>query len=174
MILKSLRYSHLTQVSLIQFFCCCLVIGAFRSEVDRRNEQVLGFTDLHILFSHVMEELCISQFQLRPSPPPGNCGAFAGLVTPGGGALANLARPGGRAFAYPGATPGLLTRTWFRLAIQTWRILSGKTCSLLQIGSSVKDWTNLWSFISFISFGQYHCKQLKDGEADLQKRKITH
>ena len=69
MILKSLRYSHLTQVSLIQFFCCCLVIGAFRSEVDLRNEQVLGFTDLRILFSHVMEELCISQFQLRPSPP---------------------------------------------------------------------------------------------------------
>ena len=43
--------------------------------------------------------LCISQFQLRPSPP-GNCGAFACLVSPGGGALANLARPGGRAFAY--------------------------------------------------------------------------
>ena len=88
-----------------------------------------------------MEHLCISQFQLRPSPPPppGNCGAFARLVTPGGGALANLAWPGGRAFAYPGATPGLLTGTWFRLAIQTWRILSGKTCSLLQIGWSVKD-----------------------------------
>ena len=31
-------------------------------------------------------------------PPPGNCGAFACLVSPGGGALANLARPGGRAF----------------------------------------------------------------------------
>ena len=46
--------------------------------------------------------LCISQFQLRPSPP-GNCGAFACLVSPGGGALANLARPGGRAFAYPRA-----------------------------------------------------------------------
>ena len=44
-----------------------------------------------------------SQFQLRPSPPPGNCGAFACLVSPGGGALANLARPGGRAFAYPRA-----------------------------------------------------------------------
>ena len=36
-------------------------------------------------------------------PPPGNCGAFACLVSPGGGALANLARPGGRAFAYPRA-----------------------------------------------------------------------
>ena len=36
-------------------------------------------------------------------PPPGNCGAFACLVSPGGGALVNLARPGGRAFAYPRA-----------------------------------------------------------------------
>ena len=35
-----------------------------------------------------------------PPPPPGSCGAFACLVSPGGGALANLARPGGRAFAY--------------------------------------------------------------------------
>ena len=38
-----------------------------------------------------------------PIPPPGNCGAFACLVSPGGGALANLARPGDRAFAYPRA-----------------------------------------------------------------------
>ena len=30
-----------------------------------------------------------------------------------GWALANLARSGGRAFAYPGATPWLLTRMWF-------------------------------------------------------------
>ena len=38
-----------------------------------------------------------------PIHPPGNCGAFACLVSPGGGALAKLARPGGRAFAYPRA-----------------------------------------------------------------------
>ena len=47
------------------------------------------------------------------NPPPGNCGAFAHPVSSGGGALANLARPGGRAFAYPGATPGVLTHSWF-------------------------------------------------------------
>ena len=35
-------------------------------------------------------------------PPPGNCGAFARIVSPGGWAL-----------AYPRATPGLLTHTWF-------------------------------------------------------------
>ena len=51
-----------------------------------------------------------------PIPPPpggGNCGAFARLVGPGNGALANLARPRGRAFAYRGATAGLLTHMWF-------------------------------------------------------------
>ena len=36
---------------------------------------------------------------LAPTPPPGNWGAFARLVSPGGGALANLVRPVGRALA---------------------------------------------------------------------------
>ena len=49
-----------------------------------------------------------------PSPsPPGYCGAFARLVSPGGGAFANFALPGGRAFANPRAIPELLTRTRF-------------------------------------------------------------
>ena len=38
-------------------------------------------------------------------PPPGYCGAFARLVSPGGGAFANFALPGGRAFANPGPFP---------------------------------------------------------------------
>ena len=38
-----------------------------------------------------------------PPPRPGYCGAFARLVSPGGGAFANFALPGGRAFANPGA-----------------------------------------------------------------------
>ena len=37
--------------------------------------------------------------------PPGNCGAFACHVSPGGGTLTNLARPGGRALGNPGGTP---------------------------------------------------------------------
>ena len=63
--------------------------------------------------------LCISQFHLRPAPPPllGNCGAFARLVSPGGGAFANVALPGGRAFAKPRAIPELLTRTRFPIRI---------------------------------------------------------
>jgi len=41
--------------------------------------------------------------------PAGNRGAFAHVVSPGGGASAILSRPRGWAFAYPGATPGHLT-----------------------------------------------------------------
>ena len=41
----------------------------------------------------------------HPLPPPGNSGAFAYVVSPGGGALAILSRPVGWAFAYPGETP---------------------------------------------------------------------
>ena len=46
-------------------------------------------------------KLCLSQFQLRPSPP----GQLRGICVPcqSRGSLANLARPGGRAFAYPRA-----------------------------------------------------------------------
>ena len=61
---------------------------------------VMYFSRLCCLYSGSL--LCISQFQLRPSHPPGNCGAFARIVS-----------PGGRALAYPRATPGLLTHTWF-------------------------------------------------------------
>ena len=52
-----------------------------------------------------------------PSPPLGYCGAFARLVSPGGGAVANFALPGGRAFANCGAIPELLTRTHFPIRI---------------------------------------------------------
>ena len=48
-----------------------------------------------------------------PHPPRGYCGAFARLVSPGGGAFANCALPGGRAFA----NPELLTRTRFPVRI---------------------------------------------------------
>ena len=36
-----------------------------------------------------------------PPPSPGYCGAFACLVSPGGGTFANFALPEGRAFANP-------------------------------------------------------------------------
>ena len=47
--------------------------------------------------------------------PTGYCGAFARLVSPGGGTFANFVLPGGRAFANPGAIPELLTRTRFAI-----------------------------------------------------------
>ena len=53
----------------------------------------------------------------QPPPPPGYCGAFTRLVSPGGGAFANFALPGGRAFANPRAIPELLTRTRFPIRI---------------------------------------------------------
>ena len=43
---------------------------------------------------------------LRPAPP-GYCGAFARLVSPGDGAFANFSLPGDRPFANPGAFPEL-------------------------------------------------------------------
>ena len=63
--------------------------------------------------------LCISQFQLRPAPPPtpGYCRAFARLVSPRGGAFANFGLPGGRAFANHRANPEFLTRTRFPIRI---------------------------------------------------------
>ena len=50
-------------------------------------------------------------------PPPGNCRAFARLVSPRGVAFANFALPGGRAFANPRAIPELLTLTRFSIRI---------------------------------------------------------
>ena len=52
-----------------------------------------------------IQYLCISQFQLHPAPPRGYCGAFARLVSPGGGAFANFVLPGGWAFANPEPFP---------------------------------------------------------------------
>ena len=44
--------------------------------------------------------------------PPGNRGAFAHIVSPGGGAFAILSQPGDWALAYPGATSGHLTHVF--------------------------------------------------------------
>ena len=49
--------------------------------------------------------------------PPGYCGPFARLVSPGGGAFENFVLTGDRAFTNPGAIPELLTRTRFPIRI---------------------------------------------------------
>ena len=48
----------------------------------------------HVVFMH-------QSIPTAPIPPPGNCGAFARIVS-----------PEGRALAYPRTTLGLLTHTW--------------------------------------------------------------
>ena len=92
---------------------------------------------------------------IPPPPPPGHLLKFS----PGGGAFAILSRPGGWALAYPGATPGHLTRV-FEL---TWKSLSEKTRPSLKTGLSVTDSKNLrmflkLCFLNFRNFFIYTCK----------------
>ena len=67
-------------------------------------------TRAHGIFNYVMHQ-SIPAVPIPP-PPPGNHGAFAQVVSPGGGAFAILSQPGGWALAYPGATPGHLTHVF--------------------------------------------------------------
>ena len=99
------------------------------TELLRENHRYKSY--LMIMFTQLMHltvvwsfnhwnpnPLCISQFHLRPAPPPpGYCGAFTRLVSPAGGAFANFALPGGGAFANPRAIPELLTRARFPIRI---------------------------------------------------------
>ena len=50
--------------------------------------------------SYSLRKYCIMHqlIPANPPPPTGYCGAFARLISPGGGAFANFAPPGGRAF----------------------------------------------------------------------------
>ena len=84
-----------------------------------------------------------------PPPPPGNRGAFAHDVSPGGEAFAILSRLGSWAFAYPGVTPGHFTHVFSKVP---WMSSSGKTRYLSNIG-----WPFLWmegsSFVTCI----WHC-----------------
>ena len=80
----------------------CISYGA--CEPETRTE--LCFEAKQIQFAPGCYHIIHQSIPTAPCPPPpDNCGAFARLVSPGGGALANLARPGGRAFANPGDNP---------------------------------------------------------------------
>ena len=83
--------------------------------------------------------------QPQPLPrPPGYCGAFARLLSLGGGAFANFALPGGRVFA----NPELLTRTRFPVRIQLHKGFYWKNKG---IGSFVKDRKQLKRFVKACS-----------------------
>ena len=66
--------------------------------------------------------------------PPGNRGAFAYVVSPGGGAFTILSQPGGWALAYPGG-PRAFDTTCF----ERWLSLSGRTKPLFKTDLSVRD-----------------------------------
>ena len=80
-----------------------------------------------------------------PLPIPGNRGAFAEVVSPGGGAFAILSRPGAWALANPG-DPGHLTHVFSSL--------SEKMRPSLKTGLSVTDSKNLWMLLKvcFLNF----------------------
>jgi len=71
-----------------------------------------------------------------PIPAPGNRGAFAHVVSPGGGTFAILSQPGGWAFVYPGANLGHLAHVFSKVP---WMSSLGKTRRLSNNGLSVRD-----------------------------------
>ena len=93
-----------------QFFFLWRMIDV-SSEERQVTENVSLFKRREWTF--VMHQSIPASTSNPPPPPPGFCGAFARLVSPGGGTFANFALPGGRAFANPRAIPELLTRTRF-------------------------------------------------------------
>ena len=81
--------------------------------VSYRDDFLISYR-VYMMMGHFISRLCISQFQLRPAPssvnssyaqpppPPGYWGAFARLVSPGGGAFAKFALPGAGHLPTPG------------------------------------------------------------------------
>ena len=68
-----------------------------------------------------------------PPPPPGNRGAFAHVVSPGGGALANFIAALGLGISTPRGDP----RAFGTHVFERWVSLSGR------IHAFVKDWQGL-------------------------------
>ena len=148
------------------FSCCCWIwLGVSRKWNCRKNwkqenrkpfiqlfsAQKLSSkaTDDHmilhnfsVLFAH---NKCISQFQLclGPPPPPGYCGAFACLVSPGGGAFANFVLPGGQAFANPGPTLYVWQAHGFLSEHNYTEHFTGKTSRLAHLSRMGKNWRGL-------------------------------
>ena len=85
---------------------------------------------LSAYFSPFYRTLCISQFQLRPAPPPpplGYCGALAHLFSPGVGHLQISRCSGAGHLTSPGLFPALDTHAVSCQHITTQRILLEKT-----------------------------------------------
>ena len=79
------------------------------------------FNSIFFISEGRSSQLCISQFQLRPAPPPlppprATAGHLPAFSTPGLG-IYKFCAVRGPAFANPGAIPELLTRTQFAIRI---------------------------------------------------------
>ena len=86
----------------------------------------------------VSQGQCISQFQLRPAPPPppGYCGAFAAFVSPGGGAICKFCAARGPGICQPrGYSRAFVTHAVSYQNITTQMIFWERKL----IGSSVMD-----------------------------------
>ena len=68
-------------------------------------------------------------------PPPGSRGAFARVVSPGGGALANFIAARGLGISIPRGDP----RAFDTRVFERWMSLSGKTRPLSKTGLFVRD-----------------------------------
>ena len=75
--------------------------------------------------------------------PPGNRGAFAQVVSPGGGAFAILSRPQGLGITIPRGDPRAFGTRVFERQIS----LSGRTRPLSKTGLSIRVWKNLSMFL---------------------------
>ena len=90
------------------WLCACVGYWSYR---------VVLVSDPYPGTAHTIASVNSTRAQPPNPPPPGYCGEFARLDSPGGGAFANFALPGGRAFANPRAIRELLTRTRFPIRI---------------------------------------------------------
>ena len=82
--------------------------GIWTTETKLRRWPFLRLDNNNLIqvYSFV-KKVSYAKYQHIPAvpSPPGYCGAFARLVSPGGEAFANFSLHGGWAFANPGATP---------------------------------------------------------------------
>ena len=92
------------------------LLSTFKEYLEEKTSDHIQKPDIEIGKS-LEESLRGGKLVIHLRPAPGNCGAFARLVSPGGGAFANFPLPWDRAFANPRATPELLTRTRFPIRI---------------------------------------------------------
>ena len=99
----------------------------WRKDRKSRGDRLGRFCDIYCAV--VLRYSCV-MYQSIPaapsSPPPGYCGAFAGLVSPGGGAFANFVLPGAGISQPRGHSRAFVTNAVSYQNITTQMILLGK------------------------------------------------